>query len=173
MFTGDIMGHDGQIASAYDDSTGTYSYDSVFRYISPLLSAADIAIGNLEVTLGGAPYKGYPAFSSPDALAEACRDAGFDILTTANNHAADRGPKGITRTIRVLDSLEIRHTGTWINSEARDSLSPLMISVKVSACIARLYLRHQRHSGAASCRRLLYRHNPSGNDIKNSAEMRR
>ena len=37
MFTGDIMGHDGQISSAYDDSTGTYSYDSVFKYVSPLL----------------------------------------------------------------------------------------------------------------------------------------
>lgn len=130
MFTGDIMGHDGQILSAWDDSAGTYSYDSVFRYVSPLLRAADIAIGNLEVTLGGRPYKGYPAFSSPDALAQACRDAGFDILTTANNHAADRGPKGITRTIRVLDSLSIRHTGTWVNSEARDTLSPLMITVK-------------------------------------------
>jgi len=130
MFTGDIMGHDGQILSAYDDSTGTYSYDSVFKYVSPLLSAADITVGNLEVTLGGKPYKGYPTFSSPDALALACRDAGFDILTTANNHAADRGPKGIARTIRVLDSLNIRHTGTWINSEARDTLSPLMISGK-------------------------------------------
>jgi poly-gamma-glutamate capsule biosynthesis protein CapA/YwtB (metallophosphatase superfamily) len=94
------------------------------------LSAADIAIGNLEVTLGGKPFKGYPAFSSPDELAQACRDAGFDILTTANNHAADRGPKGIARTIRVLDSLNIKHTGTWINSEARDTLSPLMISAK-------------------------------------------
>ena len=128
MFTGDIMGHDGQISSAYNDSTGTYCYDSVFNYVSPLISAADIATGNLEVTLGGEPYKGYPAFSSPDELAVACRNAGFDILTNANNHAADRGPKGIIRTIRVLDSLGIRHTGTWVSSEARDTLSPLMIN---------------------------------------------
>ncbi len=128
LFTGDIMGHDGQIASALNDSTGTYSYDSVFKYISPLIAGADVAIGNLEVTLGGAPYKGYPAFSSPDALAVACKNAGFDILVTANNHSADRGTKGLVRTIRVLDSLGIRHTGTWISSEARDSLLPLMIS---------------------------------------------
>lgn len=128
LFAGDIMGHDGQIAAALDDSTGIYSYDSVFSYISPLVSGADIAIGNLEVTLGGPPYKGYPAFSSPDELAAACRSAGFDILVTANNHAADRGTKGIAMTIKALDSLEIRHTGTWISSEARDSLVPLMIS---------------------------------------------
>ncbi len=127
LFTGDIMGHDGQIAAARNDSTGTWSYDTVFSHIAPLIASVDVAIGNLEVTLGGAPYKGYPAFSSPDALAAACRDAGFDILVTANNHAADRGAKGIVRTIRVLDSLGIRHTGTWVSSEERDNLSPLMI----------------------------------------------
>jgi poly-gamma-glutamate synthesis protein (capsule biosynthesis protein) len=127
LFTGDIMGHDGQIASALNDSSGTYSYNTVFSYVAPLLSGVDVAIGNLEVTLGGAPYKGYPAFSSPDALAVACRDAGFNILGTANNHSADRSPKGIGRTIRVLDSLGIRHTGTWVSPETRDYLSPLMI----------------------------------------------
>src|SRR5512133_2325500 len=37
LFAGDIMGHDGQIAAARDDSTGTYSYDSVFKYISPVI----------------------------------------------------------------------------------------------------------------------------------------
>jgi hypothetical protein len=130
IFTGDIMGHDMQIESAYDDSTGTYCYDSVFKYISPVINAADIAAGNLEVTLGGSPYKGYPAFSSPDALAAACKNAGFDILSTANNHAADRGAKGIIRTIRVLDSLKIRHTGTWADTIAKDTLSPLIVSKK-------------------------------------------
>jgi poly-gamma-glutamate synthesis protein (capsule biosynthesis protein) len=127
LFAGDIMGHDGQIEAARDDSTGVYAYDSVFKYVSPLISAVDIAIGNLEVTLGGQPYRGYPAFSSPDELAVACRNAGFDILGTANNHSADRGSRGIFRTIRVLDSLGIRHTGTWISPEERDILSPLMI----------------------------------------------
>ncbi len=130
LFAGDIMGHDMQIASARDNSTGTYSYDSVFKYIRPVITGADLAFGNLEVTLGGSPYKGYPAFSSPDALAIACRNAGFDVLATANNHSADRGPKGIARTIRVLDSLDIKHTGTWLTSEARDTLNPLVISEK-------------------------------------------
>lgn len=130
LFAGDIMGHDMQIASARDDSTGTYSYDSVFKYIRPVIEDADFAVGNLEVTLGGAPYKGYPAFSSPDALAVACKNAGFDALMTANNHSADRGPRGIARTVRVLDSLDIPHTGTWTDSLARDTLSPLMLTAK-------------------------------------------
>jgi len=130
LFAGDIMGHDMQIASAYDESTRSYSYDSVFKFIAPVIREADVAIGNLEVTLGGPPYKGYPAFSSPDALAVACRNSGFDILVTANNHSADRGGKGIARTIKVLDSLSIPHTGTWLSAEARDTLTPLMIRKK-------------------------------------------
>lgn len=128
LFAGDIMGHDMQIASARDELTGSYSYDSIFKYISPVISDADLAVGNLEVTLGGSPYKGYPAFSSPDALAVACKSAGFDALVTANNHSADRGPRGIARTIRVLDSLAIPHTGTWVSGEARDTLTPMMMS---------------------------------------------
>ena len=128
LFAGDIMCHDMQLASARNDSTGAYHFDGVFDYIAPVLSDSDIAIGNLEVTLGGAPYTGYPAFSAPDDLAASCMKAGFDVLVTANNHSADRRGAGITRTIRVLDSLGMPHTGTWVNSEARDTLSPLMIS---------------------------------------------
>ena len=56
-----------------------------------LFRGADIAIANFEVTLAGPPYMGYPQFSSPAALASACKNAGIDYLVTANNHAADRG----------------------------------------------------------------------------------
>ncbi len=128
LFAGDIMGHDAQIAAALDDSTGLYTFENVFQYVAPYISAADLSIGNLEVTLGGAPYKGYPAFSSPDALAVACLNAGFEILGTANNHSADRGSTGLLRTLRVLDSLGIRHTGTWGSPALRDSLTPFMVS---------------------------------------------
>ena len=84
------MGHDSQISAAYSKETNSYDYNSCFQYIKFYISEADIAIGNLEVTLGGTPYKGYPQFSSPDALATAARNAGFDILLTANNHSLDR-----------------------------------------------------------------------------------
>ena len=86
VFAGDIMGHDSQIQAALVDSSGTYDYRDCFKYLQPYLSGADIALGNLEVTLAGPPYKGYPQFSSPDALADALIDAGFHILVNANNH---------------------------------------------------------------------------------------
>jgi poly-gamma-glutamate capsule biosynthesis protein CapA/YwtB (metallophosphatase superfamily) len=127
LFIGDIMGHDEQIWSAENRETHTFNYDEVFKYIKPVISQADIAIANFEVTLAGPPYMGYPQFSSPADLASACKNAGIDYLVTANNHAADRGKKGIFSTITKLDSIGIPHTGTFLNAAARDSLSPLMI----------------------------------------------
>src|SRR5512137_2745044 len=91
LFLGDIMGHDEQIWSAENRQTHTYYYDDVFQYVKDDISQADIAIANFEVTLAGAPYTGYPAFSSPASLALACKNAGIDIFAVANNHAADRG----------------------------------------------------------------------------------
>jgi poly-gamma-glutamate capsule biosynthesis protein CapA/YwtB (metallophosphatase superfamily) len=128
LFIGDIMGHDEQIWSAENRETHLYNYDDVFKYIKPVISEADVAIANFEVTLAGPPYSGYPQFSSPAVLAAACKNAGIDYLVTANNHAADRGTKGITGTINRLDSLGIPHTGTFLNSSCRDSLSPLIIN---------------------------------------------
>jgi poly-gamma-glutamate synthesis protein (capsule biosynthesis protein) len=122
------MGHDEQIWSAENRDTHTFNYDDVFRYIKPVITEADIAIANFEVTLAGSPYMGYPQFSSPAELAVACKNAGIDYFVTANNHAADRGKKGIISTINKLDSIGIPHTGTFLNSTCRDSLTPLMIN---------------------------------------------
>lgn len=116
VFAGDIMGHDEQITGAWDPISKTYNYEPVFRYVRPYIEKADIAIANLEVTLAGPPYKGYPQFSSPDALALAARDAGFDVFIQANNHALDRGQAGFKRTLLMLDSLQIIHTGTFSDS---------------------------------------------------------
>ncbi|HPF93896.1 MAG TPA: CapA family protein, partial [Tenuifilaceae bacterium] len=68
MFIGDVMGHGPQIRSAFNEKTNSYDYDDVFSRVSPLLEQADFAIANLEVTLAGAPFSGYPQFSSPDEL---------------------------------------------------------------------------------------------------------
>ena len=57
LFIGDIMGHDEQIWSAENRETHTFDYNDVFRYIKPVISEADLAIANFEVTLGGPPYR--------------------------------------------------------------------------------------------------------------------
>jgi poly-gamma-glutamate capsule biosynthesis protein CapA/YwtB (metallophosphatase superfamily) len=127
LFIGDVMGHGPQITSAFDKTTNTYDYTNCFKYISSEMSDADYTIANLEVTLAGPPFTGYPQFSSPDELAVGCKNAGVDILVTSNNHSCDRGGSGITRTIEVLDSLRILHTGTFKDSTDRKSNNPLII----------------------------------------------
>ncbi|MDN5213856.1 CapA family protein [Fulvivirgaceae bacterium BMA12] len=127
LFIGDIMGHQSQINAAFDDNTGQYNYDTCFKYIAPILSKADVTIANLEVTLAGWPYSGYPQFSSPDELAVAMKNAGVDVMVTANNHSCDRRKVGLERTIAVLDSLEIKHTGTFLDAASREKEYPLLI----------------------------------------------
>ncbi|WP_455520627.1 CapA family protein, partial [Porphyromonas sp.] len=97
VFAGDIMTHGPQIRAAAQVN-GDYDFTSSFEAVRPLIAQADLAVGNLETTFGGSPYSGYPMFSSPKALAVALRYAGFDVLTTANNHSCDRRAYGITHT---------------------------------------------------------------------------
>lgn len=129
VFAGDIMTHGPQIRVALGGD-GQYDFRPSFSLVKPLIAEADLAVGNLETTFGGKPYSGYPMFSSPEAFGEALRDAGFDVLTTANNHSCDRGRYGVVNTIDVLDSLGIATTGSYRTREERTSRTPLLVTVK-------------------------------------------
>ena len=130
LFMGDIMGHGPQIRSAYQSSEKKYNYDKVFEPLEDIISSVDFAVANLEVTLAGPPYMGYPQFSSPDELAEACKNNGVDVLVTANNHSCDRKNSGVIRTVEVLDSFKILHTGTFKDEKKRDRENLLILSKK-------------------------------------------
>ncbi len=92
---------------------------SFLAAVTPTLSRADIAIGNLEGVLvdGGEPAKKCKnpkacyLFRSPTRYAELYREAGFDVLSLANNHARDFGEEGRTSTMQALDAVGIRHSG--------------------------------------------------------------
>lgn len=126
LFVGDLMQHQAQIEAARV-GTSSYDYSSCFKHVKEEISAADLAIANLEVTLGGKPYSGYPAFSAPDEYLYAVKEAGFDVLLTANNHCLDRRKRGLERTVFMLDSLNIPHAGTYINKDKRSEDYPLLI----------------------------------------------
>lgn len=127
LFFGDIMQHGSQITDAYDRVLKKYNYDPCFQFVKPYMLSADLAIGNLELTLAGPPYKGYPQFSAPDELLHTLKDIGVDVLTTANNHCVDTGKKGLERTIQMLDSLDIPHTGTFVDEVAKLNEHPLLV----------------------------------------------
>jgi len=126
MFIGDVMSHMPQVEAARLPD-GTYDYAPCYRFLAPYIASADICIANMEVPLAGAPYTGYPQFSCPDAMMSQLFDAGVDVFLTANNHTCDKGAKGIRRTIQVMDSLGIPHTGTWLDSTDYFQRNPLII----------------------------------------------
>ncbi len=130
FFVGDMMGHQSMIDAAKINAEDRYDYTSWFQFLSPYLILQDYAVANLEVTLGGSPYSGYPQFSSPDSYAEAIQTAGFDFLITANNHSQDKGQKGLERTIDVLDQLKMDHTGTFKTQNDRDKNYPFIKIIK-------------------------------------------
>ena len=92
---------------------------SFLEAVTPALSSADIAFGNLEGVLvdGGEPAKkcSNPSacylFRSPTRYADYFRAAGFDVMSLANNHARDFGEQGRTSTMHALAGVGIHHSG--------------------------------------------------------------
>jgi len=117
---GDAMSHMPVTNDAWDGEK--YDYARIMAGARPYAEAADYAVVNLETTLsGGPPYSGYPAFNSPDDMAYALKELGFDLCLTANNHSLDRGFSGLSRTLDVLDRAGLAHVGTSRTQEERDN----------------------------------------------------
>lgn len=119
--TGDILMHNTVIASGLKD--GSYNFDHLYAPIKHLLTAGDYASVNLECALAGpsSGYTGYPLFNSPDAIAPALKNAGFDLVVTANNHILDRGYQGAMRTMDTLRQAGLETTGTFKSEQERQS----------------------------------------------------
>ncbi|MDP5273912.1 CapA family protein [Chengkuizengella axinellae] len=121
---GDIMMHYPQILHGYDKEVGQYSFDSYFTEVKDLFVDGEWVIGNLETPLAGEAvgYSGYPQFNAPEQLADALKNAGFNILTTANNHSLDRRENGVINTLKFLDERKIHSTGTAASREEAQQL---------------------------------------------------
>lgn len=110
---GDILMHNTVIAAGkYGD---VYNFDQLFAPVKHLIEEGDYASVDLESALAGpsSGYTGYPAFNSPDSIADALKNTGFDLVVTANNHCMDRGYLGALRTLDVLRKAGLDTTGTF------------------------------------------------------------
>lgn len=126
---GDIMSHMPQTNDAWSITENKYNYFPMISGAAEWVSKADYAVANLETTFAGAPdYSGYPAFNTPDELSDALKQAGFDMLLTANNHCMDRGYNGLVRTLDVLDERGIAHIGTYRTQEERDANNGVVVA---------------------------------------------
>lgn len=96
-------------------ANGSFDYTHSFEKIKNYLSKSDYVIGNLETPIAGHELN-YTSettlFNTPVEFVQALKDAGVDMVTTANNHALDRGLLGLERTVDNLRAVPIEFTGT-------------------------------------------------------------
>lgn len=127
---GDIM-----LGSPYPNDSRMPPNDGadLLKGVTPILSAADIAFGNLEgpIVDGGTSVKCSPrstkcfAFRVPTRYGKYLKEAGFDVMSAANNHAGDFGEAGRASTRKVLDDLGIKYAGS-----DREQFSTAFLEVK-------------------------------------------
>lgn len=145
-FVGDIMVMTSQITEAKTDAG--FDFSRSFAGVSGLFGAMDIMCGNFECTFAGAeagytqprataapvteanPSPTRPPFqrfNAPDELARDLALAGFDMLSSVNNHCLDMGADGLYRTARVIREAGIVQLGTYL--DAADAASPRVVEV--------------------------------------------
>ena len=97
---------------------GSYDFSPMFRYVKPVLAENDYNTIGLETTFSGGFFtlSATSSFNCPDQLAESVKDAGYDMLVTANNHCADHTITGITRTLDIVHAAGLTAIGTRIST---------------------------------------------------------
>ncbi len=127
---GDLLWHDTvwQSAAAEARRGAAYDFDPMFADVKPLIEGADLAVCHEEVPFAapGGPLQSYPVFAAPPQIAPWIASMGWDACTTASNHALDQGFEGLVRTASLLESVGVRHVGTF--RTARERREPVVLT---------------------------------------------
>jgi poly-gamma-glutamate synthesis protein (capsule biosynthesis protein) len=170
---GDLLFHKKLQIQAYAEGG---SFAQFWEPVAGPLAAADITYGNLEApTANGVAMNGREApdpgrrfdtnvysatletlsFNVHPSVLDDIRDGGFDIISTANNHAYDRGPLGVDRTIENFEERAIAFTGTRMRDETNRPWSTLTeangITIAWLACTFSINGPRDRHDQVLEC----------------------
>ncbi len=132
---GDVLLH-GSLQARIQNS----GYSRVWSRAVPYLERADLAYANLEgptaegITADGrskktdkiydnSVYTGYPLFNYNPKLIPALKQAGFDVVSTANNHSLDRREPGVDKSIEALRKYGMPFAGTRTRAESQKQTS--------------------------------------------------
>lgn len=96
VMVGDILLHT-PLAKSGERPEGGYDFSAVFANLKAEIEAADLALVNQEVIIGGAELgvSGYPSFNAPYELGDALVETGFDVVLHATNHTLDKRKQGV------------------------------------------------------------------------------
>lgn len=125
VMVGDVLMHL-KVTESGKMEDGTYNYDHMFANVKDEVEAADLAIINQEVILGGKDlgFSGYPMFNTAFEVGDAEADAGFDVVLHATNHTMDKGRQGL---LSCMDFWKTNHPemavlGINETAEAQDEI---------------------------------------------------
>ena len=121
VMVGDVLLHTPVEEAARNDA-GEYDFDFIFSEMKDEISAADIALVNQEVIIGGKELgvSGYPAFNAPYEIGNALTEAGFDVVCHATNHALDKGKRGVENALTYWENNHPDMTVVGINKSQAD-----------------------------------------------------
>ena len=122
-----IMGGDALIHSAvYGDakSGNKYNFNGMLEHIKPIVSNYDLAYYNQETILGGIELglSTYPRFNSPYEVGDAFINAGFNVVSLANNHTLDRGSSAIINSRKYWNDKDVMVNGSATTLEERNNI---------------------------------------------------
>lgn len=94
-------------------SNETYDFTPIFSNISAEINEADIAVANFEGSVNSnRKLSGFPLFNFPKESIYSLKNAGFDLMSTANNHALDTGLDGVVETLAHINDSGMKSFGT-------------------------------------------------------------
>lgn len=125
---GDIIVHSNVYKYAGELAQNTdaeYNFKPMIANIKDIISSVDIAFVNQESPCAGKErggYSGYPMFNTPDEIADAVLDCGFDVVNIANNHMLDKGASGHIRNVEFWNSKDVTLIGGFLDKEDYENI---------------------------------------------------
>lgn len=122
VMVGDALLHSSVYKDGYKD--GVYNFTSQLEYIKPIIQDYDLAFYNQESILGGTELglSDYPTFNSPWEFGDAMVDAGFNMVSLANNHTMDRGEKAILNSCEYWKNKDVLASGSYCSKEDSETV---------------------------------------------------
>lgn len=118
FMVGDALIHSAVYADA--DTGNGYDFRPMIEEVKEISKNYDLAFYNQETILGGSELglSSYPRFNSPYEVGDAFVDAGFNLVSLANNHTLDRGETAILNSHRYwMQHPEVMTAGSFSSND--------------------------------------------------------
>lgn len=121
MANGDLLYHDLLYMSAKNVNGNGYDFNINYKYVTDLISSADLAIADYEGTINPQQkLSSYPLFNAPQEVIMAIKNAGYDAITLAQNHILDTGIEGLLSTYNLFNKANLSPFGVYVDRNKTD-----------------------------------------------------